>query len=238
MIDLYSWPTPNGQKIHIMLEETGLDYAVTAVDITAGEQFAPAFLAISPNNRIPAMVDRDGPGGKPFAVFESGAMLIYLAEKAERFLPTEPGPRSIVLQWLMFQMGGIGPMFGQQSHFNNYAPQFVDEAQLAYSQKRYDAEVARLYGVLDQRLAQRAYVGGEQYSIADMAIFPWVRGHRRRGIDIAEFPHFSRWLEELKARPAIRRGIDLLSERSNRLFDGLRPETIDNMFGETQFRRR
>jgi len=238
MIDLYSWPTPNGQKIHIMLEETGLAYGVTAVDITAGEQFEPAFLAISPNNRIPAMIDRDGPDGKAFAVFESGAMLVYLAEKAGRFLPTAAGPRSVVLQWLMFQMGGVGPMFGQQSHFNNYAPQFVDAAQLIYSRKRYDSEVARLYRVLDRRLGESAYVGGDQYSIADMAIFPWVRGHRRRGIDIAEYPHFSRWLEELKVRPAVRRGIDLLSERSNRLFDGLGPEAIDNMFGENQFRRR
>ncbi len=238
MIDLYSWPTPNGQKIHIMLAETGLEFTPIAVDITRGAQFEPAFLAISPNNRIPALVDQDGPGGEPFAVFETGAMLIYLAEKAGRFLPSEARPRSVVMQWLMFQMGGVGPMFGQQSHFNNYAPKIADEAAIAYGKKRYDAEVARLYAVIDRRLGESAYLGGANYSIADMATFPWVRGHRRRGIEIAAFPNFQRWLDAMKARPAVRRGIDLLSQHADRLSGGLDARAIDNLFGATQFQRR
>ena len=238
MIDLHSWPTPNGQKVHIMLFETGLEFKPIAVDITKGAQFEPAFLAISPNNRIPALLDHDGPGGEPFSVFETGAMLIYLADKAGCFVPTETRARSIVLQWLMFQMGGVGPMFGQQSHFNNYAPKIAGEAEIAYGQKRYKAEVARLYTVIDNRLAESAYLGGADYSIADMATFPWVRGHRRRGIEIAEYPNFQRWLEEMKARPAVRQGIDLLGEHAGRLAGGLDAGAIDNLFGETQFQRR
>ena len=238
MIDLYSWPTPNGQKIHIMLEETGIEYRAIAVDITKGDQFEADFLAISPNNRIPVIVDHDGPGGVPCSVFETGAMLIYLAEKTGQFMPTEARARSIVLQWLMFQMGGVGPMFGPQSHFNNYAPKIAAAEEIAYGQSRYNREVARLYGVMDQRLGEAEYLGGDDYSIADMATFPWARGHRRRHIDIAEFPNFGRWLEAMKARPAVRRGIDLLSEHQDRLNSGLGAEAIDQLFGDTQFQRR
>ncbi len=238
MIDLYSWPTPNGQKVHIMLEETGLDYTPIAVDITQGAQFEKDFLAISPNNRIPALLDHDGPGGAPFSVFETGAMLIYLAEKSGQFMPTDDRQCSVVLQWLMFQMGGVGPMFGQQSHFNNYAPKIAGEAEIAYGQQRYDNEVARLYAVIDNRLVESEYLGGPDYSIADMATFPWVRGHRRRHIQIDEFPHFQRWLEAMKARPAVRRGIDLLGDHSGRLNKGLDEKAIDNLFGQTQFQRR
>lgn len=239
MIDLYSWPTPNGQKIHIMLEETGIEYRAIAVDITKGDQFEADFLAISPNNRIPAMVDHDPTdGGDPFSVFETGAMLIYLAEKTGQFLPVGLRERSIVLQWLMFQMGGVGPMFGQQSHFNNYAPKIAQAEEIAYGQSRYNREVARLYDVMDRRLGEAEYLGGDDYSIADMATFPWARGHRRRHIDISEFPNFGRWLEALKARPAVRRGIDLLSEHQDRLNSGLGAEAIDQLFGDTQFQRR
>jgi GST-like protein len=238
MIDLYSWPTPNGQKIHIMLEETGIEYQAFAVDITKGDQFEAEFLKISPNNRIPALIDQDGPGGGPFSVFETGAMLIYLAEKTGQFMPTEPRARSIVLQWLMFQMGGVGPMFGQQSHFNNYAPKIAGPGEIAYGQSRYNREVARLYDVMDRRLGECEYLGGDDYSIADMATFPWARGHRRRHMDIAEFPNFGRWLEAMKARPPVRRGIDLLSEHQDRLNSGLGAEAIDQLFGDSQFQRR
>ena len=238
MIDLYSWPTPNGQKIHIMLEETGIPYRAIAVDITKGDQFAADFLSISPNNRIPAIVDPDGPDGDPFSVFETGAILIYLAEKSGRFMPTEPRQRSIVLQWLMFQMGGVGPMFGQQSHFNNYAPKITEPDKIEYAQNRYNREVARLYHVIDRRLGEAEYLGGGDYSIADMATFPWARGHRRRHVDIEEYPNFGRWLEAMKARPAVRRGIDLLSEHQDRLNTGLDGEAIEQLFGATQYQRR
>ena len=167
MIDLYTWPTPNGYKIHIMLEETGLEYRVIPVDINKGEQFDPDFLKIAPNNRIPAIVDQDGPGGEPFSLFESGAILIYLAEKTGQFLPTEPRARHTVLQWLMFQMGGVGPMLGQVHHFRHYAKE-----KIPYAIERYTNEGTRLYRVIDRRLAVSEWVGGPDYSISDMAIWP------------------------------------------------------------------
>ncbi len=193
MIDLYTWPTPNGHKIHIMLEETGLAYNVIPVDSGAGDQFDPEFLKISPNNKMPAMVDPEGPGGEPIALFESGAMLIYLAEKTGQFLPSEPHARYATLQWLMFQMGHIGPMLGQVHHFRNYAPEKLD-----YAVQRYENEANRLYGVLDTRLGEAPYVVGEAYTIADMAIFPWLRRPENQGVEASEYPNDLRWREAIE----------------------------------------
>jgi GSH-dependent disulfide-bond oxidoreductase len=209
MIDLYYWPTPNGWKISIMLEECGLPYNFMPVNIGKGEQFAPSFLAISPNNRMPALVDHSpNGGGAPVAVFESGAILQYLAEKTGRFLPTEVRGRYQVLQWLMWQMGGLGPMAGQNGHFLLYAPE-----KIAYAIERYGKEVDRLYGVLDKQLAHtQAYVAGADYSIADMAIFPWVRTHKAQQVDLDKFTHVQRWYNALFERPAVKRGLDLGKE--------------------------
>ncbi len=211
MIDLYYAPTPNGWKISIMLEECGLDYNVKLVNIMAGEQFAPEFLAISPNNRIPAIVDHaPADGGGPLSVFETGAILIYLAEKTGRFLPHDLRGRTAVLEWLNWQMGGLGPMLGQHGHFKLYAPERIE-----YATMRYRNEALRLYGVLDRRLAEHVYVAGEDYSIADMAIFPWVRTYKRQEIDLEQFRNIARWYNLLKQRPAIQRGIDVAKEERN-----------------------
>ena len=209
MIDLYYWPTPNGWKISIMLEECGLPYNVIPVNIGKGEQFAPEFLAMSPNNRMPAVVDHaPAGGGKPVAVFESGAILQYLAEKTGRFLPTDLRGRYQVLQWLMWQMGGLGPMAGQNGHFLLYAPE-----KIPYAIDRYSNEVDRLYGVLNTQLgATNAYVAGSNYSIADMAIFPWVRTHKAQQVDMAKFVHVQRWYNALFERPAVKRGLDVGKE--------------------------
>jgi GST-like protein len=207
MIDLYTWPTPNGFKISIMLEECALPYAAHAVDIGAGDQFKPDFLAISPNNKIPAIVDSDGPDGKPISVFESGAILLYLAGKTGRFLPADVRGKYLALEWLMFQMGGLGPMLGQAHHFRIYAPEKVE-----YAIKRYTNEARRLYGVMDRRLAMAPYFAGE-YSVADMAIYPWTRSHANQGIDLAEFPSVQRWFDEVGARPAVQRGLKVLADR-------------------------
>ena len=197
MIDLYSWPTPNGLKISIFLEEAGLEHRVHPINIGKGEQFAPEFLAIAPNNRIPAIVDHDpAAGGEPVSVFESGAILTYLGDKTGRFLPTETRARNEVMQWLFWQVGGLGPMAGQNHHFNLYAPE-----KIPYAMERYVKETARLYGVLDKRLADRAFVAGD-YSIADMAIYPWIVPHQRQRQDLAEFPHLARWFADIAARPA------------------------------------
>ncbi len=202
MIDLHYWPTPNGWKISIILEETGLPYRVIPVNIGRGDQFKPEFLAISPNNRMPAIVDHDPPGGgEPVSVFESGAILLYLADKSGKFLPTDLRGRYEVTQWLMWQMGGLGPMSGQAGHFRTYASD-----KLPYAIDRYTNEVNRLYGVMDRRLADRAYLAGE-YSIADMACFPWVRAYDRLGQDLADFPNVKRWFEAIEARPAVARGV-------------------------------
>ena len=202
MITLYFAPTPNGQKISIMLEECGLEYDTILVNILAGDQFKPKFLEISPNNKIPAIVDSEGPTGKPISIFESGAILIYLAEKTGRFMPTEPLARMQVLQWLMFQKASVGPMFGQNHHFNDYAPE-----KIPYAQNRYIKETARLYGVMDKQLAQSTYIALNEYSIADMAIFPWVANYKRHGVDMLDFPNVRRWMDDLKARPALRTGM-------------------------------
>jgi GST-like protein len=207
MIELWSWPTPNGQKVHIALEELGLPYTVVPVDIGAGAQFQPDFLAINPNHRIPAITDPDGPGGK-LALFESGAILIYLAEKADRLIPADPAQRYACLQWLMFQMGGIGPMFGQFNHFANYAPE-----KIPYAIDRYTNEVARLHRVLEARLSVSAYLAGPEYSIADIATFPWLRSPEKRGIDLADYPGVKRWFDTIAERPAVKRGIEVLADR-------------------------
>ena len=227
MIDLHYWPTPNGWKISIMLEECGLGYTVKPVNIGRGEQFEPEFLAISPNNRMPAIVDHDPPGGgAPVAVFETGAILIYLAEKTGKFMPTDLRGRKAVLEWLMWQMGGLGPMAGQNGHFLLYAPE-----KIAYAIDRYGKEVSRLYGVLDAQLARTgAFVAGAGYSIADMAIFPWVRTHKAQQVTLAEFAHVERWYDSLFLRPATKRGIDLGKE--------MRPPKMDEearkvLFGQT-----
>jgi GST-like protein len=207
MIDLYSWPTPNGHKIHIMLEECALPYTVHAVDIGAGDQFKPDFLKISPNNKIPALVDSDGPDGKPISIFESGAILIYLAGKTGKFLPADVRGKYLALEWLMWQMAGFGPMLGQAHHFRIYAPERIQ-----YAYDRYTNEAKRLYGVLDRRLAEAEYVAGE-YSIADMAIYPWSRSHANQGVDLADYPNVKRWYGAIGARPAVQRGVQVLADR-------------------------
>lgn len=205
-IDLYYWPTPNGWKITIMLEECGLPYTVHPVNIGKGDQFKPEFLAISPNNRMPAIVDPDGPGGKPISVFESGAILQYLGRKTGKFYPTDERKRVEVDQWLFWQMGGFGPMLGQTHHFRIYAPE-----QVPYAINRYTNEANRLYGVLNKRLADREFVAGE-YSIADMAIVGWAKLWERQGQNIEDFPHVKRWLGTMLARPAVERGLKVSSE--------------------------
>ncbi|MEX2454420.1 MAG: glutathione S-transferase N-terminal domain-containing protein [Rhodospirillaceae bacterium] len=211
MIDLYTYRTSNGRKVSIMLEECGLPYSLHVVDITAGEQQAADFLAIGPNGRIPAIVDRDGPGGTPLAMFESGAILLYLAEKCGRFLAVEPVARWTAIQWLMWQMGGVGPGFGQAFHFLHQHPDDAPEAALAYGRARYGAEVRRLIGVLDARLAESAFLGGEEYGIADIATFPWVALHGWLGLDLDTWPGVRRWYADIRARPAVRRGMDVPS---------------------------
>lgn len=231
MITLYAWPTPNGQKISIMLEECGLDYAVVAVDINRGEQFAPDFLALSPNNRIPAIVDDEGPGGGRVGLFESGAILQYLAEKTGQLMPASGEGRYRVVEWLMFQMGGLGPMCGQAHHFR----QRMGGEDVPYGIERYTREVGRLYGVMDRRLADNPYLAGEAYSIADIACWPWIRPHRRQGQDLADFPALGRWFEEIRARPAVERGMMLLDEHRGRR--DLTPEARGLLFGGGQVER-
>jgi GST-like protein len=200
MIDLYHWPTPNGHKITIFLEEAGLPYRLHPVNIGKGEQFRPEFLAISPNNRIPAIVDNEpGDGGAPVSLFESGAILLYLAEKTGRFLPKDLRGRAEVLQWLFWQVGGLGPMSGQNGHFVHYAPE-----KIPYAIERYQKETNRLYGVMDRRLADRPFLAGD-YSIADIASYPWVVPYERYGQNLADFPHLNRWFEAIRARPAVAR---------------------------------
>ncbi|MEY4295276.1 MAG: hypothetical protein RLY82_964 [Pseudomonadota bacterium] len=209
MIDLYSWPTPNGHKIHIMLEECGFklgrDWLVHPINISKGDQFAPEFLKISPNNKIPALVDPNGPGGKPIHLMESGAILLYLASKTGKFLPKSDHAKFEVLQWLMFQMGGVGPMLGQAHHFRMFAPE-----QVPYAINRYTAEAKRLYGVMDKRLQTSPFIGGKTYSIADIAIFPWVNSWQKQGIDWADYPTLKAWFDKIAARPAVQRGCKIL----------------------------
>jgi len=229
MIEVYSWPTPNGNKVHIMLEECGLPYAVQAVDIGAGEQFTAAFMALSPNNKVPAIVDPDGPDGQPISLFESGAILLYLAGKTGRFLPTSTRAKYEVLQWLMFQMASVGPMLGQVHHFRTYAPE-----KIPYAIDRYTNEARRLYGVMNKRLANSKYLGGPEYSIADMAVFPWLRSWQNQGIDWADHPHLKGWFDEIAHRPAVMRGVEVLADRRRPLLDA---KARDALFGATQYAR-
>jgi GST-like protein len=227
MIDLYYWPTPNGWKISIMLEECGLPYTLRPVNIGKGEQFAPDFLSISPNNRMPAIVDHaPADGGAPISVFESGAILIYLAEKTGRLMPSDLRGRNLVLQWLMWQMGGLGPMAGQNGHFMLYAPEHVP-----YALERYGKEVNRLYGVLDTQLGKTgAFVAGADYSIADIAVFPWIRTHTAQKVALQDFPNVQRWYQLLYAREAVQRGLAVAKElRASRLSK----EARKALFGQT-----
>ncbi len=208
-IDLYYWPTPNGWKISIALEEMGLPYNVIPVNISKGDQFKPEFLAFSPNNRMPAIIDPDGPGGQPISVFESGAILQYLGRKTGQFYPSDERGRVNVDQWLMWQMGGFGPMLGQNHHFSHYAPE-----KIPYAMERYTKETNRLYGVLDRQLAKHDFVAGE-YSIADMAAVGWAKLWERQGQNIADFPNVKRWLDTLLARPAVQRGLAVAGELRN-----------------------
>ncbi|MBT8595329.1 glutathione S-transferase family protein [Polynucleobacter paneuropaeus] len=234
MIDVYSWATPNGHKIHIMLEECGYrlgkDWLAHPIDIGAGDQFKPDFLKISPNNKIPAIVDPNGPDGKPISIFESGAILLYLAAKTGKFLPKRTRAKYDVLQWLMFQMGGLGPMLGQNHHFRTYAPEKIE-----YAINRYTNEAKRLYGVLDRQLSKHPFIAGKEYSIADIAIFPWTRNWKNQGIEIDEFPHFKKWFEKISARPAVRRGVEVLTNLRKPLTDD---KARDLLFGASQYQKR
>ena len=230
MIDLYSWATPNGHKVHIMLEECGLPYRVHPIDIGAGDQFKPEFLKISPSNKIPAIVDSEGPDGRPISLFESGAILLYLASKTGKFLPKTDRQKFEMLQWLMFQMGGVGPMLGQAHHFRIYAPQKID-----YAIKRYTNEAKRLYGVMDKQLATRKFIAGDHYTLADIAIFPWLRSWQNQGIDWADYPHLKQWFDTIAARPAVQRGVQVLADLRQPLVDD---KARENMFGAAQYRKR
>ena len=231
MIDLYTAATPNGQKVHIMLEETGLPYNEHYVSIDKGEQFAPEFLAISPNNKIPAIVDHEGPGGETVSIFESGCILQYLAEKTGRFLPDSPLKRIETMEWLFWQMGGFGPMLGQAHHFRAYAPERIQ-----YAYDRYSNEAQRLYQVLDRRLAGRDYVAAGEYTIADMAIFPWCRLHGRQGQDLADYPNVKRWFDAIAQRPAVIRDMAKLEDKADQ--KNWSAEDWSNLFGSEQYRRR
>ena len=200
-IELYTWKTPNGRKVSIGLEELGLDYTVHPIDITKDEQFAPDFLAISPNNKIPAIVDPEGPDGAPLALFETGAILLYLAEKTGQLMPSDTRGRQVAMQWLMWQMGGFGPMLGQAHHFRRFAPE-----KIPYAVDRYSNESRRLYGVLDKRLAEAEYLAGD-YGVADIATFPWAARHEWQGIELGDFPNVKRWYDAIEARPAVARGM-------------------------------
>jgi GST-like protein len=229
MIDVFSWPTPNGHKVHIMLEECGLAYRAIPVDIGAGDQFKPEFLKISPNNKIPAITDPDGPDGKSISLFESGAILVYLAAKTGKFLPRTDRAKYEVLQWLMFQMGSVGPMLGQNHHFRLYAPE-----KLEYAVQRYTNEAKRIYGVIDQRLSQNEYLGGSEYSIADIATFPWLRSWERQGIVLGEYPYLQDWFNKMAERPAVQRGVRVMAEL-RRPITGEKEREI--LFGKTQYER-
>ncbi|MFN3984898.1 MAG: glutathione S-transferase family protein [Rhodocyclaceae bacterium] len=204
MITLYTWRTPNGRKVSITLEELGLAYEVKPVDISRDEQFAPAFLALNPNNKIPVLVDDEGPDGKPITLIESGAILLYLAGKTGKLLPTDLRARLEAVQWLMVQMGSVGPMLGQAHHFLRFAPEVIP-----YAIERYSKEAARIYGVLDTRLAGRAWLAGDEYSIADIATYPWIARHDWQGMDLKRFPAVRDWYERIGARPAVQRGMEV-----------------------------
>jgi GSH-dependent disulfide-bond oxidoreductase len=224
-IDLYYWPTPNGWKITIFLEEANLPYHIVPVDITSGDQHEEEFLKISPNNKIPAIVDPEGPDGEPISLSESGAILHYLADKTGRFMPESSRDRYLVLQWLMFQMGHVGPMLGQAHHFRGYAPEKVP-----YAIERYTDEAARLYGVMDRRLAEATYFAGDEYTIADMAIFPWLTSHERQGQDLDDYPNVKRWYETIESRPAVAHALGV-GQDLRRSLDEMDDDTRKSLFG-------
>ena len=230
MIDVFSWATPNGHKVHIMLEECELPYRAIPVNIGAGDQFKPEFLAISPNNKIPAITDPQGPDGNPISLFESGAILVYLAAKTGKFLPAGDREKFEVLQWLMFQMGAVGPMLGQAHHFRIYAPEKIE-----YAINRYTNEAKRLYNVIDKRLSRSPYLGGREYSIADIATFPWLRSWHNQGIVLDEYPHLKAWFDQIAARPAVQRGVKVLAELRKPVRDA---KEVEVLFGSTQYQRR
>jgi GSH-dependent disulfide-bond oxidoreductase len=233
MIDVYFWTTPNGYKVTIMLEEVGLPYNVIPVHIGKGEQFAPEFLKISPNNKIPAIVDHEGPDGKPLAIFESGAILMYLAEKTGKLMPSDVRGRYDVIQWLMFQMASVGPMLGQAHHFRRYAPEPIQ-----YAIDRYTNEARRIYGVIDKRAAEAPYLGGD-YSIADIATFPWLRSYKWQGQNLEDFPHLKRWFDSINERSAVQRGLAVMADEVKKQ-KGAPPdkESWNVLFGAKQFERR
>lgn len=234
MIEVHTWPTPNGNKVHIMLEECGLrlgrDWTAIAVNIGAGDQFKPGFLKISPNNKVPALVDPQGPDGKPISLFESGAILLYLAAKTGKFLPKSDRQKFEVLQWLMFQMGGVGPMLGQAHHFRIYAPEKID-----YAYDRYTNEAKRLYGVMDRQLAKSRYIAGPGYSIADVAIFPWLRSWKNQGVALGDFPHVEAWFNKIAERPAVKRGVEVLAPLRKPITSD---KARDMLFGKGQYGQR
>lgn len=230
MIRLYFWPTPNGYKISILLEELGLPYSVEPVHIGKGEQFAPKFLKFSPNNKIPALLDPDGPDGKPYKLFESAAIMMYLAEKAGlKFLPQDVAARFDVVQWLMFQTASMAPMLGQAHHFRKYAPE-----QIPYAIDRYTSEAGRLYRVMEDRLSDHPYLAGE-YSIADMAAYPWLRAHSWQGQKLEDYPAIQRWYNAIRERPAVQRGLAVLDQRLQKNKSPPTGKSWDNLFGNRQF---
>jgi len=229
MIEVYSWATPNGHKVHIMLEECALPYRVIPVDIGTGAQFDTKFLTISPNNKIPAIIDPVGPDAAPISLFESGAILLYLAGKTGKLLPADTRGKYEVLQWLMFQMGSVGPMLGQAHHFRIYAPEKID-----YPIERYTNEAKRLYGVINKRLASSRYIGGKDYSIADIAIFPWLRSWKNQGVELKDYPHLKGWFDEIASRPAVQRGVEVLAQQRKSVMDDKAREML---FGATQYKR-
>ena len=234
MIQVYSWPTPNGHKVHIMLEECGLrlgrDWQIHPINIGQGDQFTSEFLKISPNNKIPAMVDPIGPDGKPISLFESGAILLYLAAKTGKLLPRSDRQKFEMLQWLMFQVGGVGPMLGQAHHFRIYAPEKID-----YAYDRYTNEAKRLYGVMNKQLEAHKFIAGNQFTIADIAVFPWLRSWQNQGVDWADYPALKNWFDGVEARPAVQRGVAVLADARKPLTDD---KARHALFGQGQYKKR
>jgi GST-like protein len=232
MIDIYFWPTPNGYKITVMCEEVGLKYNIIPVNIGAGDQFKPEFLKISPNNRMPAIVDHDGPDGKPIAIFESGAILMYLAEKTGKLMPSDPRGKYNVIQWLMFQMASVGPMLGQAHHFRVYAPE-----KLEYAMNRYTNEAKRIYNVIDKKLGETPYLAGD-YSIADIATYPWLVPHNMQGQNLDDFPNLRKWYDGLRARPAVQAGFAAMADQLKNRPPTQDKKAWDTLFGNKQFEKR
>lgn len=236
MIDLYFWPTPNGYKVTVMCEEVGLKYNVIPVNIGAGDQFKPEFLKISPNNKMPAIIDHEAADGKPLAMFESGAILMYLAEKTGKLMPSDTRGKYNVIQWLMFQMGTVGPMLGQAHHFRRYAPE-----KLEYAVNRYTNEAKRIYNVIDKRLSEAPYLAGD-YSIADIATYPWLVPHSMQGQNLDEYPNLNRWFAEMRERPAVKRGFAVMADVIERMRQQAQqrpdPKSWENLFGNKQYEKR